>query len=84
MSAFLPIVLSILALSFLSHGVATIWSARYFQRWQKVVGLWAPAPPTVNERKYYLINRIIAGLCSVGCGVIVVSWILQYLGRVGS
>ena len=75
-----PIILGILALAFFLDGIVTVFSSRYFEHRQKFFRMVTKAPPNINANKYFLINRIIAGLSTIAGGCVLSYWILQYIG----
>jgi hypothetical protein len=78
MHAALLITGTTIALLLLLDGVATIASARYFERRQKILRMTVEAPQGLDKHKYLLINRVIAGLCTIGACAVVVFWISQF------
>ncbi len=79
MSAIVLVILGVLASVLLIDGVATMLSARHFERRQRFFGMEVKAPAHVDEQKYKLINRMLAGLSSYGAGSVVLYWIYQYV-----
>lgn len=75
----LLIILGLAAILFFLDGATTIISPKYFERRQKFFRMTVKAPAHTNAQKYYFINRIIAGLCAVGAGFVVVYSLLEAL-----
>ena len=79
MSTIIITVLGIFASVLLLDGIVAIISTRHFERRQRFFRMAVKAPPHVDEQKYNLINRILAGLSSIGAGCVVLYWIFQYV-----
>jgi len=67
------------ALLFL-NGIAILVSPRHHERYQSFFKIKTKAPPNLDAKKYYFINRMQSGAASIFAGCVPLLWIYQYLG----
>jgi hypothetical protein len=80
MSTVIVFALGALATILFFDGIGSIVSMQHYERRQRFFRITVKAPANLDAKRYDLVSRIFAGICSVGAGCVVLYWIYEYLG----